>query len=97
MFYVFGEYNILCNRIKKYKRTCLIPKLYFMNIIIIENHKNTVPLLPKKSLNMLDVDAARPLRSELMFEKKSRCVAVSKLVVCSAVESRRAEALPFES
>lgn len=48
-----------------------------------------VPLDPNRSLNMLEVEAARPLRSELMFEKKSRCVAASRLVVCRAVESRR--------
>lgn len=46
---------------------------------------------------MLEVEAARPFRSELMLEKKSRCVAVSRLVVCSAVESRRADALLVES
>lgn len=37
---------------------------------------------------MLEVDAARPFRSELMFDKKSLCVAVNRLVVCNAVESR---------
>lgn len=48
-----------------------------------------LPFEPKKSLNMLEVEAASPLRSELILEKKSRCVAANRLVVCSAVESRR--------